>query len=107
MLIGNAKQEHVKFVQYDGRYPNLCSGMLTLEIDGDQYKFHPYKYDNKTIFPSFWRSGGGLLPDYAGAYQGEWEIDISAIPEQFRKYAYEIDSVFNRNVVCGCCGGCI
>ena len=38
---------------------------------------------------------------------GEWSIDVDDLPEQFRKYADEIDEVFNENVPQGCCGGCV
>ena len=31
--------EHVKFVSYDGEYPNLCTGTLVLNIDGTDYSF--------------------------------------------------------------------
>lgn len=48
-----------------------------------------------------------IKPNYEGAWQGEWQINVNKIPEQFRKYAAEIDEVFNDNVPCGCCGGCI
>lgn len=106
MLVGEYKPTHVKFVSYTGKYPILCSGALTLEIDGKQYKFH-YDYDNKTIFPVFWSSGGHILDDYSGTSKSEWIIDISDLPEHIREYAYEIDQVFNENVECGCCGGCI
>ena len=34
-------------------------------------------------------------------------IDADEIPEEFRKYAAEIDRVFNDNVPFGCCGCCI
>lgn len=47
------------------------------------------------------------MPNYEGAYQEEWRIDVDDIPEQFQKYAVEIDEVFNDNVPWGCCGGCI
>jgi hypothetical protein len=30
---------HVKFIRYTGRYPNLCSGELTIEVDGKIYTF--------------------------------------------------------------------
>lgn len=110
--------EHIEFVNYSGRFPNLCSGVLTLRIDGIEYKFgheacsynfKTKKYDGedpeKPNFPKFWRSGGYLDKDYC-AHEGEWEIDVAEIPEQFRKYAEEIDTVFNDNVSWGCCGGC-
>ena len=47
------------------------------------------------------------MSNYEGTYQGEWQIDVERIPEQFRKYTTEIDEVFNANVEYGCCGGCI
>ena len=91
---------HVKFVKYTGEYPSLCSGTLTLEIDGQNYTFG-YPDD----FEPFWSSGGDIV-DYQ-CYCGDWEIDVDKLPEQFRKYAAEIDDVFNSNVEWGCCGGCI
>ena len=131
MLVNNTNKEtteHVKFIEYTGEYPNLCSGVLTLEIDGVQYKFgHDYRYwhyhddvrhcvqededPNNPNFEKFWSSGGnvtGGAPDWNFCvHHGEWEIDVQALPEQFRKYASEIDTVFNSNVRQGCCGGCI
>ena len=35
----SSNTSRVKFISYTGEYPNLCSGVLTLEIDGVQYKF--------------------------------------------------------------------
>ena len=29
----NSNTSRVKFISYTGEYPNLCSGVLTLEID--------------------------------------------------------------------------
>lgn len=32
-------ESHVKFISYTGKYPCLCSGILTLEIDGKKVRF--------------------------------------------------------------------
>ena len=100
---------HVKFISYSGVYPNLCRGILTLEIDGKRVSFgHNYcneSWKNDGNYNRFWESGGGLDGNY-NAYYGEWEISVKDLPEQYKKYAREIDIVFNDNVECGCCGGC-
>ena len=108
MLINNNDDmnTHVKFVNYTGSYPNLCSGILTLEIDGLEYTFG-WEYNKPIDFRPFWYSGGGITNNYESTYGGEWKIDVNNLPEQFRKYAQEIDRVFNENVEWGCCGGCI
>lgn len=96
------------FTSATGKYPNLCTGDLTLEIDGEIATFgYGFESKEKPKYHRFWSSGGGLNPNYDGAWQGEWKIDINDIPEQFRKYATEINEVFNDNVEWGCCGGCI
>lgn len=129
MLINRKEKENprVKFVSYTGAYPNLCSGVLTLEIDGKEYKFGHnfifYRYDDATEtwkhtdedpenpnFDCFWYSGGCVTHDDDWNFnveEGEWNIDVNALPEQFQELAEEIDKVFNENVRWGCCGGCI
>ena len=111
MLINNnIESQHIKFVSYTGEYPNLCSGTLTLEIDGIEYTFGGGYKEPKTDFRRFWSSGGSVwFDDEWGEYVegGEWSIDVDDLPEQFRKYAKEIDSVFIENVEWGCCGGCV
>lgn len=111
MLINNdIETQHVKFISYTGAYPNLCSGTLTLEIDGVEYTFGGSYKEPKPEFEGFWCSGGNVWFDgewNAHVDNGEWKININDLPEQFRKYAQEIDSVFNENVEWGCCGGCI
>ena len=103
MVISNNKDDsrvdHVKFVSYTGKYPTLCSGKLTLLIDGENVEFDGIK-------DRFLASGGFISGDYY-AYTGEWVICIDDIPEKYRKYAYEIDRVFNEHVPHGCRGGCI
>lgn len=110
--------EHVKFISYTGKYPNLCSGVLTLAIDGIEYSFgHDYaNYDygthsyNDNNFDDFWTTGEdcGFTDDWDDyCHEREWKINVHELPEQFRQYAAEIDEVFNDNVEYGCCGGCL
>ena len=102
----NAVNSNVEFVSYSGKYPCLCMGMLTLKIDGEEVKFGN-KYSHKDVdYPTFWHSGGGIDYNYE-TFSGEWIIDVESLPEHYRKYATEIDDVFNENVAHGCCGGCI
>ncbi len=106
----NKENKNVKFISYNGKYPCLCSGVLTLEIEGKEYKFgHDYNYSWKTDgnFDSFWSSGGSN--NYSNSYvnKDEWIINEEQLPEQFKKYVKEIDEVFNENIPYGCCGGCL
>lgn len=103
--------KHVEFISYTGEYPNLCSGILTLKIDGKIIKFgHSYK-SPEPMLPVFWASGGscGFSNNYSVAHvdEGRWIIDPMNLPMQFRKYADEITEEFNDNVPHGCCGGCL
>ena len=115
MLINTQDKEttkHVKFISYTGRYPNLCRGVLTLEIDGIEYTFgYDYRCSKTCNYSSFWHTGGrcGFTNNYQNSYvnTGEWEIDCNDLPDEFKKYATEIDKVFNENVDYGCCGGCL
>lgn len=116
MSLINNEPQHVKFVSYTGKYPNLCSGVLTLEIDGETYRFgHDYGWGNDWEtdgnYEPFWSSGGscGFSNNYEDSYRhsGEWIINASSLPEKLRPLSAEIDAVFNDNVPQGCCGGCL
>lgn len=113
-MVINDGCDHVKFVSYNGKYPNLCRGTLVLNINGIDITFAPdeKRIDNVTIFPTFWSTGGSTEfhdPGYLNPYttNGEWVIYEEDLPEQYRQYVSEIDEVFNDNVPFGCCGGCI
>jgi hypothetical protein len=88
----------VEFVSYDGKWPCLCLGTLTIKVDGKAYRF------NHAMI-----SGGGV---YVGeewdmfATHDEWTVDLSEHPE-LEPYKEEITRVVNENVEQGCCGGCI
>lgn len=92
----------IKFVSYTGKYPNLCSGVLTLKIDGETVTFGRLR----CMYPEFWHSGGWSNYESDTVKRGRWIIDETLLPEKFRKYAEKIDAVFNENVEYGCCGGC-
>lgn len=103
---------HVEFMSYTGSYPNLCSGILTVKIDGKIVKFgHDLsKYDCDTgkykdnNEDKFWHSGGRC--GRHGIEKDEWEIHEDEVQEKYRKYIVELDYVINSNIPFGCCGGC-
>jgi len=116
MSLINNNAKHIKFISYTGEYPNLCSGVLTLEINGVEYRFgHDYlksdSWKNDGNHQAFWRSGGscGFIGDFEDCYvnEGSWIIDVDELPDELKQYAHEIDEVFNDNVDYGCCGGCL
>lgn len=87
-------ESNVKFVSYDGKYPNLCNGTLVLEVCGKIYTWDKYS--------SFLGSGGNAFE----GFRGEWEVDYPQIPDEIKKFATEIDVCINKHIEFGCCGGC-
>lgn len=103
-------KHEIKFISYDGEYPNLCSGTLTLDIDGEIVTFG-YEY-GKVNYPQFWYSGGscgflGCNYDETYCNKGEWELDETVLPDKYKNIGKELIQVFNKNVRWGCCGGCL
>ena len=103
----------VEFVSYTGTYPNLCSGVLTLRIDGEEVRFgHDYFESWKTDgnYDEFWATGGtcGFYADGEDYVDhDEWQLVKSNLPEKYKLYGEELINVFNENVRWGCCGGCL
>lgn len=107
----------IKFISYDGEWPNLCRGTLKLEIDNKLWIFDGYykepEIDNDGNIHSsrFWSSGGSAGVDLSNyrsyCSSGPWIIDEYEIPEELKKYTQELIDIFNENVDWGCCGGCI
>lgn len=73
----------IKFISYDGDFPNLCRGVLTVEIDGKIVKFghnvEQYDYDsdsyldedkNNPNYDEFWTSGGKICSKKKLSYVG-------------------------------------
>lgn len=87
----------VKFVSYDGAYPNLCSGKLIVEINGEIVDLgHCLCSGGRVWFDSEWDEH---------VDDGPWTV--YNIPKKYKKYEQEIEDVVNENVPWGCCGGCI
>lgn len=99
----------VKFISYDGEWPNLCSGILTLEIDGKTVTFGS---NNCCDYDRFWISGGCCSfkshTNETFIERDEWKFDDDEyFPNEYLNYYEEIKKLFNDNVEFGCCGGCI
>ncbi len=83
-------------VQFDGGFPNLCSGRLVIIIDEEVWEFPSYCLN----------SGGGASLSNLGIWHGEW--DISKWPENFPEELKEVVlEAVNEQVPHGCCGGCL
>ena len=99
----------IKFISYDGEWPNLCRGMLTVDINGEIHKFHYsfYKKDDPHLHRPFWTSGGSCGYDPFYIDDAPWELSAFK-GEDFSEEIYEeLLEIFNENVPFGCCGGCI
>ncbi|GHV48051.1 hypothetical protein FACS189499_06690 [Clostridia bacterium] len=87
----------VKFVSYDGKYPCLCNGVLTIEIDGERFEL------NNAL------SSGGTCSrqnDYSPTY-GDWTFsEYDELPNKARLYSDVVLQLVNNKVKHGCCGGC-
>lgn len=122
----------IKFVEYTGKYPNLCSGILVLDVDGKEYVFGGKRENGKLkgfdlgygdrpsdfvegrlkegLYESFWCSGGSVWfgNDWDEHVEsGPWHINDRDLPEELRPYVTEISDIFNDHVPWGCCGGCV
>lgn len=90
----------IKFISYDGKWPALCMGTLTVEKDGKQYSM-------KYILVS----GGscGFRNGYSESYieYGEGSIYKDRLPEELKKDVEELTYLVNKNIPHGCCGGCL
>ena len=122
----------IKFISYDGKYPHLCSGVLTVEIDRQLYAFCSITEHDPTHFRLFWKgraclrntpkltlvygvyfvSGGTCDWDSMMETKGKWTIDLEHAvradgkPFLLKGIAEELSDVMNEHVEWGCCGGC-
>ena len=92
-------------IDYDGFFPNLCSGNLNVTIDDKTWDFGKY------ALISGGHICGGAHTDWdMWAEYGPWSIDEDAWPEGFPEDEYlrlNVLEAVNGQVSWGCCGGCI
>lgn len=96
----------IEFVSYSGEYPTLCTGYLTIRVDG-QIRRLP-EDDEPT--PSVLLSGGSCKVCYNSSdytKKGKWKLLRDYLPKDLKAYAKEIEEIVNENVEWGCCGGCL
>lgn len=76
----------VEFVSYDGDYPNLCSGILKLRIDGKVVEFPRYCMVS---------GGGAYFDDNWDSYivYGPWTVKV---PEEFAPLRSELSESSTR-----------
>ena len=99
----------VEFVDYTGDYPCLCSGEVTLRIDGQVVRFVKYKYESEESGKPYLSltSGGHCYFDDEWndhVIDGPWGIDLDP---RYVELEDEILEVINSNIPWGCCGGCL
>lgn len=86
-------------IEYDGEYPNLCSGRLFITIDGTRWDFGTHNI----------ASGGDVWFDenwMDHVEYGPWTV--TKWPEGFPdKMKGKTMKAINESIHHGCCGGCI
>lgn len=103
-----SNKPNIEFVSYDGEYPCLCYGKLTLKVDGKKINF-----GDTSKYPRFWSSGGTVSfdsdwNDYVTIGEWNWHCyDEDKLPKKIIDNKDYVMELFNDNVPWGCCGGCI
>ena len=86
-------------VEYDGSYPNLCSGYLVVVIDDKRWEFpkHCMQPGGDVWFDEDWSEH---------VEQGPWYIDNwpEGFPEDLKD---DVTEKVNEEVEWGNCGGCV
>lgn len=91
----------IKFIDYTGRWPTLCFGVLTYSVDDVEFKVSsPYTSGGSVSFSD----------DYSESHiaHSEWqECENEDLQHLSKEEREELLRQFNLVVDYGCCGGCI
>ena len=88
----------VEFISYNGEYPCLCYGDLTLKINGKEMTFECPLISGGHCS---WNEDGDEI------IRGNWVLNQDAFEKFTEEEQGQILKVVNENVPHGCCGGCI
>ena len=88
----------IRFVNYDGAFPNLCSGSLTIIVENRLYRGIKLVSGGRVWFDESWADH---------VEEGPWRIDMSSLPPELLQYTEQITALVNEHVPHGCCGGCV
>lgn len=92
----NKKQnkEQGRILNFNGSYPNLCSGSFIMILNNTVYNFESHSLS----------SGGGLDEEY-NPREGLWSVNTwpANFPKELKSKAIEL---INQEIPHGCCGGC-
>ena len=91
------RQELLGTIEYDGKYPNLCSGTLKIKIGGKEWCLEGCLCSGGYVnFSENWEEDVG---------EGPWDLDFpDDFPEKYKDYILE---KINDEIPWGCCGGCV
>lgn len=90
----------IKFINYDGKYPNLCSGNLIFTVNNQTIECdHVLISGGKATFDTNWND---LVT------KGNWSINFFEVPIELSKEEQDyLTFLVNKHVPKGCCGGCL
>lgn len=89
----------IKFVSYDGDWPNLCRGTLVVEKDGKQYSMKKVQVSGGHVwFSEDWEEH---------VETGRWALNTNVVPPELQGDLRELEALVNDEIPWGCCGGCV
>ena len=89
----------IKFAGYDGKFPNYCSGRLSLLVDGRLWeRDHCLSHTFGFYFNKNWSEV---------YYDGVWTLNEGFFEEFTEEERTRIAELVNEHVETGCCGGCV
>lgn len=106
----------INLISYDGKYPNLCSGILTVDINGEVERFNHClenrERNSKERLEKYPDQGNWVFDPQINSYEGYFdEPDCCYFKRQAEKpmkesTRLEIERMINQNILQSCCNGC-